>query len=161
MYRDCDVWVGERKLVVDLISLAIKGYDVIIEMDWLARYHARVDCRTKIVEFCIPGEAILKLDVRGILASSALISRIRVRKLISNRVRGYLGFLVNTPGEKVKLENMPVISEYLDVFPEELVSLPSEREIKFKIDLVSGTTPISKTLYRMAPAEFKELKLQF
>ena len=33
VYRNCDIWVGERKLVVDLISLAIKGYDVIIGMD--------------------------------------------------------------------------------------------------------------------------------
>ena len=75
-------------------------------------------------------------------------------------VRGYLAFLINTPGEKVKLEDMPVISEYPDVFSEELVLLPPEREIEFKIDLALGTTPISKIPYRMAPAELKELKLQ-
>ncbi|XP_071912339.1 uncharacterized protein [Coffea arabica] len=55
---------------------------------------------------------------------------------------------------------MPVISEYPNVFPEELESLPPEREIEFKVDLVPGTTPISKTPYRMAPAELKELKVQ-
>ncbi|XP_071909706.1 uncharacterized protein [Coffea arabica] len=124
VYRNCDIWVGERKLVVDLISLVIKGYDVILGMDWLTHYHARVDCRMKVVEFCIPVEATLKLDVRGILASSALISRIRERKLLSWGARDYLAFLVNTPGEKMKLEDMPVISEYPDVFPEELGSLP-------------------------------------
>ena len=72
-------------MIVDLISLAIKGFDVIIGMDWLARYHTRLDCRTKVVEFCIPSEVTLKLDVRGILVSSALISKIRVRKLLSKR----------------------------------------------------------------------------
>ena len=40
VYKDCDVWVGERKLLGDLISLSIKGYDVILGVDWLARYHA-------------------------------------------------------------------------------------------------------------------------
>ena len=55
---------------------------------------------------------------------------------------------------------MPVISEYPDIFPDELVSLPTEREVDFKIDLVPGTTPISKIPYRMVPAELKELKLQ-
>ncbi|XP_027158105.1 uncharacterized protein LOC113759735 [Coffea eugenioides] len=155
MYRNCDICVGERKLVVDLISLAIKGYDVIIGMDWLARYDARVDCRTKMVEFCIPGEMTLKLVARGILASSALVSGIRVRKLLSNGVRGYLGFLVSTPGEKVSIEDMPVINEYPDVFPNELVSMPPEREIEFKIDLAPGTTLISKAPYRMVPAELK------
>ena len=54
VYRNCDIWVGERKLVVDLISLAIKGYDIIIGMDWLARYHAQIDYRTKMIEFLYP-----------------------------------------------------------------------------------------------------------
>ncbi|XP_071928102.1 uncharacterized protein [Coffea arabica] len=67
---------------------------------------------------------------------------------------------VNTPGEKVKLEDMPVINEYPDVFPDELVSLPPEREMEFKIDLAPRTTPISNIPYRMALAELKELKLQ-
>ncbi|XP_027171662.1 uncharacterized protein LOC113771260 [Coffea eugenioides] len=39
VYRDCDIWVEEWKLLADFMSLAIKGYDVILEMDWLARYH--------------------------------------------------------------------------------------------------------------------------
>nr|XP_027088588.1 uncharacterized protein LOC113709944 [Coffea arabica] len=160
VYRNCDIWVGERKLVVDLISLAIKGYEVILGMDWLAHYHARVDCRMKVVEFYIPGEAILKLDVRGMLVSSVLISGIRARKLLSHGARGYLAFLVNALGEKIKLEDMSVINEYLDVFPEELASLPPEREIEFKVDLAPGTTPISKTPYPMVPAELKELKFQ-
>ncbi|XP_071906161.1 uncharacterized protein [Coffea arabica] len=129
-------------------------------MDWLVHYHARVDCKMKVVEFCIPGEATLKLDVRGMIASSALISGIRARKLLSRGARGYLAFLINTPGEKTKLEDMPVISEFPDVFPEELKSLPPEREVEFKVDLVPRTTPISKTPYRMAPAELKELKVQ-
>ena len=87
-----------------------------------------------------------------------LISRIRARKLLSNGARGYQAFLVNTPREKGKLEKMPVINKYPDVFSDELVSLPPERKIEFKIDLAPGTTPISKIPYRMAPAELKELK---
>nr|XP_027120539.1 uncharacterized protein LOC113737513 [Coffea arabica] len=56
---------GERKLLGNLISLAIKGYDVILGMDWLAKYDAQLDCKRKVVEFRIPGEATLRLDVRG------------------------------------------------------------------------------------------------
>ena len=62
-------------------------------------------------------------------------------------------------GDKVKLEDMLVINEYPNVFPDELESLPLEREIEFKIDLVPETTLISKTPYQMAPIKFKELKL--
>ncbi|XP_071933835.1 uncharacterized protein [Coffea arabica] len=104
--------------------------------------------------------ATLRLDVRGRLASSALASGIRARKLLSKRAQGYLAFLINTPGDKVKLEDVLIVNEFPDVFPDELKSMPPEREIEFKIDLVPGTAPIAKTPYRMAPAELKELKLQ-
>ena len=46
------------------------------------------------------------------------------------------------------------------MFPEDLPGLPLNREIEFVIDLVPGTTPISKAPYRMAPTELKELKVQ-
>ena len=64
----------------------------------------------ELVELHISGEAILKLDVRGRLVSSTLISGIRVRKLLSSGVKGYLTFLINTPGDKVKLENVEEIA---------------------------------------------------
>ncbi|XP_071912237.1 uncharacterized protein [Coffea arabica] len=160
VYRDCEIWVGERKLLADLIGLAIKWYDVILGMDWLTRYNAQINCKTKIVELCIQGEATLKLDVRDRLASSALISGIRVRKMLSKGAQGYLDFLINTLSDKVNLENMHVVKEYPDVFSEELESLPPKREITFKIDVTLGVAPISTTPYRMAPAELKELKLQ-
>ncbi|XP_071918770.1 uncharacterized protein [Coffea arabica] len=129
-------------------------------MDWLARYHTQLNCKMKTVELCIPGEAILKLDVRGRLASFALVLEIRFRKLLSKGTQGYLAFLINTPGDKVRLEDTPVVKEYPDVFPEELESLPPDKEIAFKIDVIPGVAPISKTPYRMAPAELKELKWQ-
>ena len=102
--------------MVNLINLAIKGYDVIIGMDLLVQYHTRLDCRTKVVEFCILGEATLRLDVRDISASYAIISEIWVRKLLSKEAQGHPVFLVSTPGDKVKLKDVPVINEYPNIF---------------------------------------------
>ena len=147
VYKDCEVWVGERKLLGDLISLSIKGYDVILGMDWLARYNAQLDSKKKVVELRIPGEATLRLDIRGRLASSALISGIRVRKLLNRGAQGFLVFLINIPTDKLRVEDVPIVREYPDVFPDELVALPPEREIEFKIDLLPGTSPFSKTPY--------------
>ncbi|XP_071917068.1 uncharacterized protein [Coffea arabica] len=120
MYVNCEIWVGERKLLGNLISLTIKGYDLILGMDWLARYDAQLDCKRKVVEFRIPGEATLRLDVKGGLASSAMISGIRARKLLSRGAQGFLAFLINTPTDKLKVEDVPVVGEYSDVFPDEL-----------------------------------------
>ncbi|XP_057246753.1 uncharacterized protein LOC104899098 [Beta vulgaris subsp. vulgaris] len=61
---------------------------------------------------------------------------------------------------EVKLEDIPVVREYPDVFPDELPGIPPEREVEFSIDLTPGTAPLSKAPYRMAPAELQELKTQ-
>ncbi|XP_071906044.1 uncharacterized protein [Coffea arabica] len=131
-YKNCEFYIGEQKMLVDLISLDIKGYDVIIGMDFLGHHHAKLDCREKIVEFCIPGEATLRLDVKGRLASSAMVSGIRARKMLSKGAQGFIAFLINTPSDQVKLEDVPVVRDFPDVFPEELMTLPPERERIFK-----------------------------
>ena len=96
-------------------------------MDWLVRYNAQLNCKTKMVELCILGEATLKLDVRGRLVSSALISGIRTRKMLSKGVQVYLTFLINTPNNKMRLEDMSVVKEYPDVFPKKIRVFASKK----------------------------------
>ena len=55
-------------------------------------------------------------------------------------------------------QDVKVVRDFLDVFSEELLELPPDREVEFTIDVVPGMTPISKAPYRMVPAELKELK---
>ena len=69
--------------------------------------------------------------------------------MLSKGAQGYSTFLINTSSDKVRLEDMLVVKEYLDVSPDELASVPPEREMAFKIDITSGVAPISKTPYRM------------
>ena len=56
------------------------------------------------------------------------------------------------------MEKIPIVKEFLDVFPNELPGIPPEREVDLSFELVHGTTPISRTPYCMAPTELKELK---
>lgn len=62
--------------------------------------------------------------------------------------------------KKETLESIPVVQDFSEVFPEDLLGTPVDREIEFSIDLAPDTQPISKAPYRMAPAELKELKVQ-
>ncbi|MCI44054.1 cellular nucleic acid-binding protein, partial [Trifolium medium] len=61
---------------------------------------------------------------------------------------------------EVKMEELSVVCEFPDVFPGDVSDVPPEREVKFTIDLVPGTSPISMTPYRMSASELKELKKQ-
>ena len=60
----------------------------------------------------------------------------------------------------LKLEDIPIVRDYPDVFPKDLPGLPPEREVEFTIDLAPVTVPVSKAPYRMAPMELKEVKTQ-
>ena len=58
------------------------------------------------------------------------------------------------------MEDIPIVREFTDVFPEELLGIVPDREIEFTIDLVPGASPVSIDPYQMAPAELFELKTQ-
>nr|GEW26399.1 putative reverse transcriptase domain-containing protein [Tanacetum cinerariifolium] len=58
---------------------------------------------------------------------------------------------------KKRLEDIPVVKEFPDVFPKDLPGLPPVRQVEFQIDLIPGTTPVARAPYRLAPSELKEL----
>ena len=72
----------------------------------------------------------------------------------------FLALVLDSKRGQVNLENIPMIKEFPDVFPEELPGLPPEREVDLFIEVLPGTIPISKAPYHMAPTELKELKTQ-
>ena len=74
--------------------------------------------------------------------------------------QGFLAYVVNEEND-LKLEDIPFVRDYHDVFLDDPPGLPPERKVEFTIDLALETTPISKAPYRMAPMELKELKIQF
>jgi len=73
-------------------------------------------------------------------------------------------FMIVAQGEKKsteeKIRSIPVVDEYVDVFPDKIPELPPSRDIDFSIDLIPRAGPVSAAPYRMAPAELAELKKQ-
>ena len=70
-------------------------------------------------------------------------------RLIRKECEVYLAYVIDMKVNKSELADVPVVWESLDVILEELSGLSPDREIEFSIDLVSGTGPMSKALYRM------------
>ncbi|XP_058080649.1 uncharacterized protein LOC131228805 [Magnolia sinica] len=120
------VLMGEMFLHIDLFMMRMAGFDVILGMDWLAKYCAILDCAARMVIFHIPSLLVFQFvaEPRGESLSSFLASIVE-------------DFVVRC------IEQLLVICEYLDVF-QEIPGLPPRRQIEFQIDLVPGTAPISK-----------------
>ncbi|GJQ93686.1 putative reverse transcriptase domain-containing protein [Tanacetum coccineum] len=65
----------------------------------------------------------------------------------------------NEPSKK-QLQDVPVICNFLEVFPDDFPGLPPPRQVKFRIEHVSGAAPVARAPYRLAPSELKELSDQ-
>ncbi|XP_077249189.1 uncharacterized protein LOC143888636 [Tasmannia lanceolata] len=158
--RSYTVEIEGKKIPVELVILEMKDFDVILGMDWLVANHTNLDCHKKRVKFCIPNqtEFIFRGSMR--VAPPRVISALQARRLLRNGCQGFLASVKDVSQGDLKLQDIPIVREYLDVFLEDLPGWPPDREIEFTIDLVPGTRPISKAPYRMAPAELKEFSTQ-
>ncbi|GJS10693.1 hypothetical protein Tco_0367489 [Tanacetum coccineum] len=67
---------------------------------------------------------------------------------------------IEDKSEKKRLEDVPIVRDFPEVFPEDLPGLPPTRQVEFQIDLVLGAAPVARALYRLAPFEMKELSEQ-
>ncbi|GKA02951.1 hypothetical protein Tco_0675732 [Tanacetum coccineum] len=89
-----------------------------------------------------------------------IISALEARTLLSHGCEGFLANIHDTTSDVSSIHDQPIVSEFQDVFPEELPGIPPIRDVEFNIELIPGAEPISKAPYRMAPIELKELKDQ-
>ncbi|KAL4010649.1 hypothetical protein IC575_030152 [Cucumis melo] len=137
--RNCEVLVEGIRLLVDLLPLELQRKEVV---------------------FRKPGFAEVVFRGMRKAVSRSLISVLKAEKLLRKGCTPFLAHIVVVQREKLKPEDVPVVKEFLDVFPDDLSGLPPDREIEFTIKLLPGTAPISQASYRMAPSELKELKMQ-
>ncbi|GJU02832.1 putative reverse transcriptase domain-containing protein [Tanacetum coccineum] len=101
---------------IDLMPIKLGSFNVVIGMDWLSKYHARIICDEKVIHIPINGET--------------LIIRVMEKK-----------------SDEKRLEDIPVVREFPEVFPEDLPGLPPVRQVEFQIDLIPrpGTCGVSRT----------------
>nr|GFA07792.1 putative reverse transcriptase domain-containing protein [Tanacetum cinerariifolium] len=103
-------------------------------MDWLAKYQVIIVCAEKIVRILWGNETLI-IHGDG-----------------SNR-----GNEVEDKSKEKRLEDVPVVQDFPEVFPEDLPGLPPIRPVEFQIDLVPGAAPVARAPYRLAPSVMKEL----
>ncbi|GAU34562.1 hypothetical protein TSUD_29080 [Trifolium subterraneum] len=146
--RNCHVSVFGRHFGMDLVCIPLSGIDVIFGMNWLVFNQVHINCCEKTVIFP-------KLE-----GSLSLMNGEEVKESLNDHGGLFMVFGSLKLEGGVKLKEIPVVSEFSDVFPEDISDLPPEREVEFSIDLVPGTSPISMAPYRMSASELNELKKQ-
>ncbi|WMV45399.1 hypothetical protein MTR67_038784 [Solanum verrucosum] len=106
------------------------------------------------------GRPVAELEVVYRPKQAKIISYIRARKLIGQGCLAYLAHIKDVEIEAPSIESIPVVSEFREMFPNDLPGMPPDRDIHLCTDLEPGTHPISIPPYRMAPTELREFKAQ-
>nr|GEX49590.1 hypothetical protein [Tanacetum cinerariifolium] len=109
-------------------------------LDWLSNHKAEIICHEKVVRIPL-------LDGK-------------VLRVLGERPKEKARFLMSAKASNKNLEEIVVVRDFLKVFPDDLSGLPPVREIMFRIELISGATPVVKSPYRLAPSKLEELSGQ-
>ncbi|XP_028058157.1 uncharacterized protein LOC114262024 [Camellia sinensis] len=134
----------------------MSSFDVILGMDWLSSYQDIIDCYRGRVMVCTLGSDCFTFW--GDRSNRSLLSLYNPSG--RGEFRSLLATFLDDGNGKVRDEFPRVVCKYPDVFFEDLTELPPHQEVKFSIDLISGTTPISLSPYRFALTELVVLKEQ-
>ncbi|GJZ53808.1 putative reverse transcriptase domain-containing protein [Tanacetum coccineum] len=152
---------------IDLMPVELGSFDVIIGMDWLAKYHAVIVCDEKVVRIPYGDEVlVIRGDNYDGKSKSKLniISCMKTQKYLQKGCQVYLAQVTSKKtkdqSKEKRLEDVPIVWEFPEVFLEDLPGIPPARQVEFQIDLVPSAAHVARSSYRLAPAELQELSTQ-
>ncbi|GJX19956.1 putative reverse transcriptase domain-containing protein [Tanacetum coccineum] len=152
---------------INLIPVELGSFDAIIGMDWLSKYQAVIVCAEKIVHIPWGNETLIIHGDESNPGNATRLNIISCTKTQKYMQKGFPIFLAHVTAKEVKdksemkrLEDVSIVQDSPEVFPEDLPGLPPTRQVEFQIDLVPGVASIARTPYRFTPSERKELSEQ-
>ena len=160
VYKNYPIVIQDREFSADLIALSFCEFDLILGMEWLSKHRAIIYCDKKTVVLTCSDQS--EVIVHGVRSSSMsnVISAMQARRLQRKGCEAFLALVLDSKRGQIELENILVVKDFPDVFPEELPSISPEREVDLSIEILSRTSPTCRAPYRMAPIEVKYLKIQ-
>ncbi|GJS73091.1 putative reverse transcriptase domain-containing protein [Tanacetum coccineum] len=158
--KGCTLGLLGHPFNIDLIPIELGSFDVIVGMDLLANHHAVIICDEKIVQIPYGDEVlIVQGDGSGKEKKSKLsiISCTKTQKYIKKGCQIFLAQVrkkeTKDKLEEKRLEDVPIVRDFSEVFPADFPGLPLTRQVEFQIDLVPGAAPIARAPYRLTPSE--------
>nr|GFB30053.1 putative reverse transcriptase domain-containing protein [Tanacetum cinerariifolium] len=162
--RSCTLNLLNHPFNIDLIPVEQGSFDAIIGIDWLAKYQAIIVCAEKIIRIPWGNETLIihgDGSNRGNVTRLSIISYSKIEKYMKKGFPIFLAHIttkeVEDKSKEKRLEDVPKVRDFPEVFPEDLPGLPPIRPVEFQIDIVPGVAPVARAPYQLAPSEMKEL----
>ncbi|GJV46899.1 putative reverse transcriptase domain-containing protein [Tanacetum coccineum] len=165
--RGCTLNILNYPFNIDLMPIELGSFDAIIGMDWLVKYQAIIVYAEKIVRIPWGNETLIVHGDGSNQGNKTRFNIISCTKTQKYLLKGCPIFLAHVTMKETKdkskeklLEDVPIVWDFPDVFPEDLSGLPLTRQVEFQIDLIASDAPVPQAPYRLVPSEMKELSEQ-
>nr|GEU98430.1 putative reverse transcriptase domain-containing protein [Tanacetum cinerariifolium] len=152
---------------IDLMPVELGIFDVIIGMDWLTKYQAVIVCVEKIIRIPWGNKTLIVRGDGSNRGNETRLNIISCTKTQKYMLKGCHIFFTHVTTKKTedksegkRLEDVPIVQDFPEVFNKDFSSLPPTRQVEFQIDLMSGAAPAARAPYRLAPSEMKEFSDQ-
>ena len=116
-------------------------------MDWLTANFATISCKERQISLQAPGTEPIVYHGISMNRRTAIISALQSTAMVRKGRPAYLVYLHGEEKEERRLEDVAVVRDFLDIFPEELPGPPPDRQLEFAIDLEPGAAPVFKAPY--------------
>ncbi|KAK1427857.1 hypothetical protein QVD17_16555 [Tagetes erecta] len=126
--RGCELDLLGHKFPIDLMPMPLGSFDVVVGMDWLALDRAEIICNEKLVRLPLPSGEILSVQGETSGSVVGIISCIKAQKCLRKGHVSFLAMVSKKSSDEVRIENIPIVRDYPEVFPEELPGLPPHRQ---------------------------------
>ncbi|XP_074301141.1 uncharacterized protein LOC141632494 [Silene latifolia] len=160
IYKDVIIKIGEVVFLVDLIEFPVGSFEIILGIDWLIKQRTFIDYYQQ--KISLRGAKGVRVSYKEFMIKPKVkfINVVTLKSYLRKKCQMYMCHVRDLREAEPVREEIPVVCEFSDVFPEEIPGLLQKRDIDFSIDLKPGTGPTSKAPYRMAPKEMEELNKQ-
>ncbi|KAD6454703.1 hypothetical protein E3N88_09409 [Mikania micrantha] len=158
--QGCSLNLNDHLFNIDLLPIELGSFDVVVGMDWLSINQAEVICQTKVIRIPIPEGNTLIVQGERAGRKLGIISCMQTQKCLRKGCLAFLAYVINNSSSQKRIEDIPVVKDFPEVFPDDISGLPPVRQVEFRIDLIPGAAPVAKAPYRLAPSEMQELSGQ-
>ncbi|KAI3671895.1 hypothetical protein L1987_87092 [Smallanthus sonchifolius] len=126
--QGCTLCLKGHTFSIDLLPIELGSFDVVIGMDWLSKNHAEIVCFEKIVHIPLPNGEVLSIQGEKSGVALRMINCMKARKYLRKGYCVFLAHVVEKKPEERRLENIPIVKDCPEVFPEDLPGLPPPRQ---------------------------------
>ncbi|GKC76531.1 putative reverse transcriptase domain-containing protein [Tanacetum coccineum] len=164
--RRCTLNLQNHLFKINLLLIELGSFDVIVGMDWMAEHRVEVVCYEKYIRVPYGNDMRIKQGERSEVKNESrleVITSIRTQKYIDHGCQVFLIQMMKEDKTKIperRIEDVPVVRNFPEVFPEDLPGLPPTRQVEFHNELIPEVAHVVRAPYRLAPTEMKELAEQ-